>query len=351
MASAVADHSTKQAQDQIMTLALSRFAFHGYAAPGSDALGNIVQAALASVGPDELRRPETIGPAALGKIDQLVMGSVEAGRPRNAYSAEAARAELAAGNGHARHGLGSGLADGRPGSSARYRDLGGDDGRKGGSSAEAAGVTVPAEFMRSYAGAGLGRGTVQTFAEIGLQRGVYDAYRQEGFSRQDIADAASTTKALGWKNDRQAFDDVQRSSRPERAAIVEIDREKDAEKRQTLIEQKRKALDIDHKPQEAQDRWNRNIDRVQQRGNEIVQEHGVGVGSKHQDATLKGERAQEHGKPATVKLRVAKLEASKAQGGAAEASAREDDFKVPSKPPPSNKGTEAKLSSSGPKIV
>ena len=93
---------------------------------------------------------------------------------------------------------------------------------------------------------------------------------------------------------------------------MEIHREKDEEKRKALIEKKRKDLDIDHKPQAAQERWNRNIDRVQNHHHDADQRHGVGASAKQADASLDAGRTQDHGKPAAAKVRVAKLEASEA---------------------------------------
>lgn len=334
---------------------------HGYAALGDSQIGRIVDDAVAGASAEERRNPDQPPTSSFSRLEGLLKQAVEADRPRNIHSAEAARlAQLGA------HGAASLL--GHQGaaelqrlarSEARERgdrDRGGGSGRSGDRYGElpAAGdrvsSAVTSAYVQQYAGTGLARGTVQNFAEIGLQRGVYDAYRKEGFSREDIGDAAKTTKTLGWKHDRQAFDDVQRSSKPERAAIVEIDREKDAEKRKTLIEDKRKSLYIDEKPQDAQERWNRNIDRVQGKRLDAAHEHGGVAASNQSDSKINDERAQDHGKPAFAKVRVATITTGKAHSNAAEAKAQDDDLGVVAKSTSSTKFAETKPANPGLKI-
>ena len=349
----------QQAQDRFETLARSLFQIRGLAAPGAEQLGQIVHGAVAGASPDELRAGGSVSAATLGRIDQLILSAVEAGRPRNIHAAEIARLERLGAPGAAALLGAHGKADlvlARREAARAAREAG--EGGGGSSSSDryaalpAAGDKVsPAvmgAYVAQYAGCGLGRGTVQNFAEIGLQRGAYDAYRKEGFSREDIGDAARTAKALDWKHDRQAFDELQRSSRPERAAIVAIDREKDAEKRDALIERKYKELDIEHKPQNVQDRWGRHIDRVQHQGRQIAHEQGIGARSKSGDTALKAE--PEHDKSTAAKVRVAKLEVSQARNSAAVVATLGDAFKMPSKPAPPIKVAEAKSASIAPNV-
>ena len=332
----------------------------GFSTLGDSQIGRIVDDAVAGASLEERRNPDHPPTSSFSRLEGLLRDAVEADRPRNIHSAEAARlAQLGA------HGAAALL--GHKG----YADLqrsrlegreGRDGGERGGSSGsgrsgdrygelpvagDRVSSAVMGAYVQSYAGTGLARGTVQNFAEIGLQRGVYDAYRKEGFSREDIGDAAKTAKVLEYKNDRQAFDDVQRSSKPQRAAIVEIHREKDPAKRDALIERKGKELDIEHKPQTEQERWGRLTDRERQRGLKISQEQGRDAAGNQSDGTVNEERAREHGKPAAAKVRVAKLEASEAKGGKASAKAMDDDFGKTVTPP--TKLAEIKPNSLSPK--
>lgn len=330
----------------------------GYSSLGDSQIGRIVDEAVAGASAEERRNPDQPPTSSFSRLEGLLRDAVEADRPRNIHSAEAARLEQMGAHGAAGLLGHKGYAELQQARREAARDArDGGEGRGAGRSGDRYGElpaagdrvssAVTSAYVQQYAGTGLGRGTVQTFAEIGLQRGVYDAYRKEGFSREDIGDAAKTTKTLGWKHDRQAFDDVQRSTKPERAAIVEIHREKDEEKRKALIEGKRKSLHIDDKPQAAQDRWNRNIDRVQSKGHEVDQHHGLAAGTKDQDATLKAERAQEHGKPAAAKVRVAQLETGQSKTLASTAKQSIDDFGKAAAP--TVKVAEAKPPSPGPK--
>ena len=131
---------------------------------------------------------------------------------------------------------------------------------------------------------------------------------------------------------------------------MEIHREKDEEKRKALIERKRRDLHIDEKPQDAQERWNRNIDRVQHHGHDADHRRGLAAGTKDHDEALNAERRREHDKPAAARVRVATIAASTPRSGKAEAAAREDDFGVPSKPTPPVKVAEAKPAAAGPKV-
>ena len=309
----------------------------GYSSLGDSQIGRIVDEAVAGASAEERRNPDQPPTSSFSRLEGLLRDAVEADRPCNIYSAEAARlAQLGA---HGAAGLlghkgYAELQQARREAAREARDGGergaGRSGERYGelpAAGDRVSAAVTSAYVQQYAGTGLGRGTVQNFAEIGLQRGVYDAYRQEGFSREDIGDAAKTTKTLGWKHDRQAFDDVQRSSRPERAAIVEIHHEKDAEKRTALIEGKRQDLHIDDKPQAAQERWNRNIDRVQQKGRQADHEHETGARAKSSDTTLHAETSAATNKSGP-RVRMAKLEVSEAMSNKASAKTMDDGFRV-----------------------
>lgn len=163
-----------------------------------DQKGQIVNRALAATSPEEFRNPGTISAAAVGQLHQFLIQTVEAGKPRNDFGADAARAAQAAGGSDGQRGAGFGYIDALRGSSARYRDLPAGDSVKSTSPSGSGGAVTP-EFARSFAGTGMVGGTLRTFAEVGLDRGTFNEFRQEGFSKAQIKDNAQDTKALGWK--------------------------------------------------------------------------------------------------------------------------------------------------------
>ena len=222
-----------QAQHHVETCLRSLFAIHGLPAPGGDQIGQLVHAGMALLGPEARRSPDRINTSVIGQLDGLVLASVEAGRPRNLHGAEAARAAQAAGGGVGqRGGVGFGYIDAiRAGSSARYRELGGGDGKGGGSAATAADTGgMTAEFARSFAGTGMMGGILRTFADVGLDRSTFNAFRREGFSKAQIVDNARDSKVLGWKG-KDDLSIAQHASTEARKAAVATEQAKTPEAR------------------------------------------------------------------------------------------------------------------------
>lgn len=129
---------------------------------------------------------------------------------------------------------------------------------------------------------------------------------------------------------------------------MEIDREKDAEKRKALAERKYNELDIEHKPQPVKDRWGRHIDRVERHHLGAEHRHGVGTSATQADVFLTAGRSADAGKPAVAKVRVAKLDQGTGRKSFGSAKAADDDFGAAVTPP--TKVADAKPTGPGPKV-
>lgn len=225
MAGTTAAHS-REAQDRVATLALSLFQIHGYPSPSNDRLASIVSQTLGSLSPEQMRRPESITPASLTQLDQLVKGSVEAGKPFNLFSAEAARQAQQAGapsswanlgGGHEpTHGAFQRLA------ALRDREAGRDSGSSGGSDSRSSssarydglikdwGSAQGLAVSRNYAASNdmgwamkdpdlmrMGKPALQALKESGLKGDGYQALRSPkslGFDNPTIVKGADYMK-------------------------------------------------------------------------------------------------------------------------------------------------------------
>jgi hypothetical protein len=127
--------------------------------------------------------------------------------------------------------FGSGAA-GLPGGRANYRAaLDGVDGVS---------PQKMVSYSAQYGDLGIGTGTIALFAKVDLDRGSYDAFTKEGYSRAAIKDAASDTNALGWKGADAVDDTIHAPDALRNAAIAAVNATTDADR--TAREQKLEAV-------------------------------------------------------------------------------------------------------------
>lgn len=163
-----------------------------------------------------------------------------------------------------------------------YRDL--DAG------SEAAGsVSISASYLKAYAGIGYDAATVKTFAEVGLNRSIYDDLRQQGFDKPVIARTARGVKALGFKGkeaivDGATIEDKDAGWLEDKAKPFQSDlkAEKDPAKREQ-IEQKFFNNEVlpepDRAAREAKGRfWERITGKTLELGQKLQIENGVEQG-------------------------------------------------------------------------
>lgn len=206
------------AEHRFATLALSLSQIRGLKL-GGDRLGQIVQNAMASASPEELRSPHGITTAALGRLDGLLTSAMASG-PTNIHSAEAARlaqmgahgaaailghkgyAELQRANREARGESGSGNKE--RSSSASYDGMGGTGSSVNWSSSAGQAMT------RSYAVSNnmswattqpdlmrMGKPALQALNEVHLKGDGYHALRDTsgmGLDNNTIVGAAGYMK-------------------------------------------------------------------------------------------------------------------------------------------------------------
>lgn len=264
----------------------------------ADQVSRIVGEAVAGASPDELR--SSVPPAsAIGRLQQLLAQTVESGRPRNMYGADAARAAQAAGGATGqRFGGGLDAFGGRPGSSARYREISGDGNGKGGSGqsgtgSSATGSPVTAEFARSFAGTGMVGGTLRTFAEVGLDRGTFNEFRREGFSKEQIKDNAQDTKALGWKG-KEDLSIAQHAIPEARKAAIAVEQAKTpealakAQEREAEVAKKVDAMPDSDPRKHGTVRFFKHVIKKSQHAE---RHKAIGVGAQEHDAAVAKDQA------------------------------------------------------------
>lgn len=131
-------------------------------------------------------------------------------------------------------------------------------------------------YTKAFAGTGLDTATVKTFAEVGMNRRLYDRLRREGYGKEDIKDSAEAAKSLEWKGEERN-ESLVYSGKEFRDLTVETDKLLDAghteEGRAKFEEMKRKAAqEPDAKKKAAQEKV---IDWVQQEHKELVVKKGI----------------------------------------------------------------------------
>lgn len=247
----------QRAQDRVEVFARSMFLLQGLPTPGADAMGNLISQAIGGISPDELRHPDSLSQATIGRIGQLVSNSSEAGQPRNIHGAEAARMHLAAGTtgvagfmGISRFAaLGGAAGDSDAGSdrsgaetssSRRFSAIRAQDDRAREVAASPTGMTgSPAStFINQF---GVDRSTAAMFQNYGMTGAAYGGLLNQGFGAGQIRQAAEFAGELGVKAGAHAknvikLDEEERAA--VRKAVDEARAQPDlsAEQRKALVE-------------------------------------------------------------------------------------------------------------------
>ena len=79
----------------------------------------------------------------------------------------------------------------------RYRDA-----LDGASNGIGTAASLPGSYAKAFSGLGYDAATVNTFAEVGLNRRLFDRLQREGYDKEEIARGAKSAKRLGWHGEK-----------------------------------------------------------------------------------------------------------------------------------------------------